>query len=121
MVTLMNTSPLKPAVPTELRRLGPDGLQITWANGLIQKFTSKNLRTNCPCAHCRELRGDTSHSTPLTPIKSSLRIIEHSISEELRLERIWSIGNYALGMQWADGHNTGIYTFDFLATLAPSS
>ncbi len=117
MVEPMSTDPLKPAVPIELKRLGPDGLQITWANGLIQKIMSEKLRTNCPCAHCTELRGDTSHSTPLTPTRSALRIIEHSKSEELRLERIWSIGNYALGMQWGDGHNTGIYTFDYLASL----
>jgi len=33
------------------------------------------------------------------------------------LKEIWAVGQYALGMSWGDGHNTGIYTFDFLREL----
>ena len=30
---------------------------------------------------------------------------------------ITSIGNYAIGVDWSDGHNSGIYSFDYLRTL----
>ena len=26
-------------------------------------------------------------------------------------------GNYALTMEWSDGHHTGLYTWDYLETL----
>jgi DUF971 family protein len=63
-------------------------------------------------------RGDTTHSKPLTGKKSLLKIVESSKDEEIRLESIWSVGNYALGVKWGDGHSTGIYTYDNLFTIA---
>ena len=33
---------------------------------------------------------------------------------DIRLTRVWSVGNYALGLAFSDGHDTGIYTFDHL-------
>jgi ATP-binding protein involved in chromosome partitioning len=29
------------------------------------------------------------------------------------------VGRYALGFDWSDGHNTGIYPFDRLRALCP--
>ncbi len=87
------------------------------------ELSSETLRRNCPCATCREERGDTSHAKPLTtpakPMKPrSLSIVESSITEQTLLREIWAVGNYALGMSWGDGHNTGIYTFELLRSLA---
>lgn len=111
-------------IPLEIRRLGASGVRIQWSDGVCLDYSSRLLRTNCPCATCRERRGDDSHAAPLTPKKSSLlRIVEASADTELSLERIWSVGNYALGLAWADGHDTGIYPFDLLRkiSLEPSS
>jgi DUF971 family protein len=107
--------------PTEIKRLDFKGLQITWSDGLVQEIGSEKLRRSCPCATCLETRGDTSHSAPLTEKKpgrkSLLRVVSSSKQEETRLERIWPIGNYALGMEWGDGHHTGVYSFDLLYQL----
>ena len=35
----------------------------------------------------------------------------------LELREIEQVGNYALGLTWGDGHNTGIYSFRFLRGL----
>ena len=35
----------------------------------------------------------------------------------LELRDLEQVGNYALGLTWADGHNTGIYSFRFLRAL----
>ena len=35
----------------------------------------------------------------------------------LRIEGIKPIGNYAYGIAFSDGHNTGIYSLEFLRTL----
>ena len=105
------------ARPTEMRRLGETALSITWEDGIRHEIPSRTLRMNCPCATCRELRGDGSHAAPLTAKKSSLRIVEASSDEETRLEKIWAIGGYALGIAWGDGHTDGIFTYRLLRQL----
>jgi ATP-binding protein involved in chromosome partitioning len=37
---------------------------------------------------------------------------------DIRLTRVWSVGNYALGMAFNDGHDTGIYVFKALQAMA---
>jgi ATP-binding protein involved in chromosome partitioning len=103
--------------PTEIKRIGTDGIQITWADGVVHSIPSRVLRENCPSAVSKAKRGDTSHDKPLTPKRSLLAIVETTTEEELSLEKIWGVGNYALGMAWADGHHTGIYTYEFLREL----
>ena len=102
--------------PIEFRRL-PDGLFVHWASGESTTIPARKLRLNCPCATCRERRGDISHAQPLTPKKSLLRIVDSSVEQELSLNRIWAVGNYALGLEWGDGHTTGIYTYELLWDL----
>jgi ATP-binding protein involved in chromosome partitioning len=31
--------------------------------------------------------------------------------------RIWSLGNYAIGVSFSDGHSSGIYTFGHLRDM----
>lgn len=106
--------------PIEIERRANEGLKITWDDGKSGVISSRVLRLNCPCAGCRELRGDGgSHQTPLTPPKPrSLNIVQSSSEEETNLIKIWAVGQYALGLAWADGHDTGIYTFETLRELA---
>lgn len=39
---------------------------------------------------------------------------------EYTIERIELVGHYALQMIWDDGHNAGIYTWDYLYRLCPA-
>ena len=105
-------------IPKQIRRLETNGLEIAWNNGTQVTLSSKILREQCPCATCRDKRGDTSHAAPITNKKASLRIIESSFEDELALEKVWAVGNYAIGMRWKDGHDTGIYTYEYLSQLA---
>lgn len=102
--------------PKEVKRLGPDGLQIEWDNGTVHVLNSETLRKNCPSATSLMKRGDTSHDKPLSG-KSRLSIVEASSEDELKLEKIWLVGNYAIGMRWGDGHDTGIFNFPYLFEL----
>ena len=106
--------------PTEIKRAGSSGLHISWSDGRRDALPGEFLRRNCPCAACKELRGDTSHSKPLTgkKPKKSLMVIENTIETETSLQQIWGVGQYALGMSWGDGHDSGIYTFDYLRELS---
>ncbi len=104
-------------VPIEIRRLGEHGLQIHWSNSEVQQVSSETLRKNCPSATSKAERGDTSHDKPLSSKKSVLRVVEHTKDEQIRLMQVWAIGNYAIGLEWADGHNTGIYPYELLYSL----
>ena len=103
-------------LPKEVKRLGQDGIQIEWNDGVVHILNSETLRKNCPSATSLAKRGDTSHNKPLSG-KSRLNIVEASSENELKLEKIWLVGNYAVGMLWGDGHDTGIFNFPYLYEL----
>lgn len=103
--------------PKEFRRVGPNGLKIIWEDQLVQEIPSLVLRQNCPCASCKQARGDTTHNMPITGKKNLLRIVESTSQEQTSLEEIWPVGQYALGIKWGDGHQTGIFTYSLLRTL----
>lgn len=95
-----------------------EGLDIDWSDGQKSFLSCKALRDNCPSAVSKMQRGDTSHDTPLTPKKSSLKVIKHSLEEAYQMTKIWPVGNYAVGIGWADGHDSGIYSFGYLFELS---
>ncbi len=120
------------AVPIELRRLtkqadptGPNskndigtGIAITWSDQAVSEIDAVTLRKQCPCASCREARGEGSHSKPLGGGKSMLKVVSATVEQETDLRELWQVGNYAIGMSWADGHDSGIYQYEFLRLLA---
>ncbi len=117
------------ALRTVARDQQNQGVRITWVDGSTASLSAELLRRECPCAECRERRGDERHGKPLTgkaePEGVSgrrrsplLRVVENTRSESLRLEKIWGVGQYAVGFEWGDGHSTGIYTFSYLSELA---
>ncbi len=40
-----------------------------------------------------------------------------SIPDDIHPLKIHSVGRYAMGIHWSDGHSTGIYAYDFLRKL----
>ena len=42
-----------------------------------------------------------------------------SMSARQDLTHVEGVGNYALGLTWADGHSTGIYSFRLLRGICP--
>ena len=97
--------------------MGSSGLAIKWGDGSSSSLSSEVLRRECPCASCKEKRGDTTHAKPLTGKKRSLSIVENTIEQETSLQEIWAVGQYALGIRWGDGHDSGIYPFELLREL----
>jgi DUF971 family protein len=51
---------------------------------------------------------------------TGVRKIAHgSIPSSLERVGIEPVGNYALHFSWSDGHDSGIYDFDYLRSLCP--
>jgi len=67
-------------------------------------FLSIDLRMACRCAHCVD---------EWTGVR---RLAKAEINEAIYPKNIQSVGNYAFGILWSDGHNS-LYTFDQLKQL----
>lgn len=81
-------------------------LLLRWSDGTDQRLSERDLRLACQCAQCRD---EMSGKRLLNP---------DTVPLDIRLTRVWSVGNYALGMAFSDGHDTGIYVFKALQAMA---
>jgi len=78
-------------------------LEITFDDGAHFEMSCEYLRVNSPSA---EVQG---HS----PRESVLQVDK----EDVNIERIEPVGNYAIQIYFDDEHNTGIYSWDTLYRL----
>ena len=92
--------------PTKIQ-IKDSSLFIDWDDGDSTEISLKKLRRNCPCAYCSKDREEESDS--YIPIYS-----DHQIA----ISEIHTIGSYAIGVKWKDGHNTGIFEFSHLKNLS---
>jgi len=97
--------------PTKLELSGEQALRIGWDDGTTREYTFRELRDACPCATCREKR-----SAPPQPA-NLLQVLSPAETQPLRLMGMTPVGNYAYSIAFSDGHDTGIFTLDFLREL----
>jgi ATP-binding protein involved in chromosome partitioning len=89
-------------MPIGLRRRDGRTLSVLWEDGQRHDFDVRDLRLLCLCALCVE---EMSGRKLLDP---------KSVRSDVSPRVISSIGNYAIGIHWNDGHSSGIYSFDHL-------
>src|SRR5512140_1079829 len=99
--------------PVNLRLDKRDGLFIEWADGIRTHYSLVQLRRHCPCATCRQ--GHEEEAAPRSSL--SLTVLPQNIEHAAEFMDAALVGNYALRITWADGHNTGIYDFRYLRRL----
>ena len=92
-------------VPVAMDRSGGRTLVVHWQDGHIQPIDVRDLRLACRCAACVD---EMSGRAVLDPATVPLNIVP---------TRIWSLGNYAIGVSFSDGHSSGIYTFGHLRRM----
>lgn len=95
------------AHPTEIRFNEDERLlKIEFSDDTHHDYETPILRGYCPCAHCQG-HGSMPHN--FNPIQHESAIIVSDVSQ---------VGGYAICIAWADGHNTGVYSFEMLKTIA---
>jgi DUF971 family protein len=92
-------------------------LTIEWASGQISECSFSVLRKNCPCAECRSERED--EASPWADEASGE--LQLRSSSPLTITEVTVVGNYALQIEWSDGHKHGIYTWEYLKDLCRGS
>jgi len=94
--------------------IAPGCLQIEWSDGEVRHYSVSELRSNCPCATCREKR-----KAPPPPL-TSLQVISKAETEPLRIANMLAMGRYAYAIHFSDGHDTGLFTLESLRELGTS-
>lgn len=101
----MNLRPVNIALDAEQRLL------MDWSDGQRRRYTAAELRERCPCATCREKRNQPPQPAALLPVLSAAE------ARPLTIQGMRPVGNYAYSIDFSDGHDTGIYTLEFLREL----
>ena len=95
--------------PLDIQHIGNE-LAVKWGDGRENFIPLENLRRACPCAGCKgemDILGNL-YKNPEKPLSA----------KAFELVKLVSVGGYAIQPVWADGHNTGIYSFDYLKRIA---
>lgn len=91
---------MKP-VPKEIKASGGT-ITIRWNDEHPGIYSARHLRLACRCAACVD---EWSHE---------VLVQAEQIPVDVKAVRIEAVGSYALHITWSDGHNTGIYSYDYL-------
>ena len=98
--------------PTDIQPIGQE-LAIKWDDGTESFILFEKLRRACPCAGCKgevDVMGNL-YKNPDRPLAANA----------FQLIRLEPVGTYAIQPVWADGHATGIYSFDYLRRVAAAA
>jgi len=95
--------------PVSIKKTSPTELTITWKDGHVSPYTLELLRDSCPCAGCK---GETVLMREYQPPPP-----DRSTPGRYDLKSIQQVGSYAIQLVWGDGHNTGIYSWEYLREL----
>lgn len=90
--------------PLEIRPLMVSKvMEVDWADGHTSRYSFERLRVECPCADCK------GHSPEQAKVITG--------KEGIGITNIEPVGNYAVKLYFEDGHNTGIYSWEYLRHL----
>jgi DUF971 family protein len=103
-------APAPTPIPTALSRLDNGSIEIRWSDGRLHVHSPRELRDACPCATCREKRTATSQP-------ALLQVLSPEDLRPLAVNGMKPVGQYAYSIAFSDGHETGIYLFDYLHSL----
>ena len=105
MSTASNSEAVGPKKwPTELRvNPAKDLLTVSFEDGAHYALSAHYLRVESPSAEVRGHGGG-----PKLPVLGK---------ENVKIARLEPVGNYAVRIIFDDGHDSGLYSWDFLAEL----
>lgn len=94
-----------PLFLTKLAKTEDNRLILHWTDGATSVFPYRDLRLACPCAACVD---EWTKEPLLNP---------DNIPADVHPLRFFTVGRYAMGLEWSDGHKTGIYKYETLRNL----
>jgi DUF971 family protein len=98
--------------PVDIQQIG-DELAVKWEDGSESYIRCETLRRYCPCAGCKgemDVMGNL-YKGPDIPLSANA----------FQLREVRSVGGYAIQPIWADGHASGIFSYDYLKRVAAAT
>jgi len=95
--------------PIDIQRIGNE-LAMKWDDGGETFIPLEKLRRSCPCAGCQgevDVLGQL-HKGPNKALSPAA----------FELTRWVTVGTYAIQPFWADGHNSGLFSYDYLCAIS---
>ncbi len=87
-------------------------LTIRWGDGHESRYPLAGLRAVCPCVECKGGHANMGGPPDVEKVRDTPNV-------GVNLEKVETVGSYALQFQWSDGHWTGIYTWEYLRQACP--
>jgi DUF971 family protein len=97
--------------PVNIQLIGPE-VAIVWADGAESYVTCEKLRAASPSASNQGERDIFGHQYGGDGPKQFPGVTVTGWQQ---------VGNYAIRFDFSDGHNTGLYSYDYLRKLAAST
>ncbi|HEX8817073.1 MAG TPA: DUF971 domain-containing protein [Terriglobales bacterium] len=93
------------------------GMDIEWRDGHLSNYSFAFLRDACPCALCQEEREKSGRSPGEGPkaVPGALPMFKPAAKPK----SAEGVGKYAIKFHWNDGHEMGIYSWQFLRDWCP--
>ena len=91
------------------------GLVVHWSDGRRSIYPIAHLRRHSPSAEARELREELE--------RNPLAVLPTSATSDAPLTAVDAelIGTYAVRIRFSDGHDTGIYSWNYLRSIDPAT
>jgi DUF971 family protein len=92
-------------------------MDIEWADGHHSTYSFVYLRDACPCALCNDEREKDGREPgdPPKPVAGALPLFKAMA----RPTEVEPVGKYAIRFTWNDGHQHGIYSWQYLRESCP--
>jgi DUF971 family protein len=92
------------------------GLTVQWEDGTTSFYSVAYLRKWSPSADARELRDQLARN-PLAILPASAI----SDGKPLTIVNAEFVGHYAIKIHFSDGHDTGLYSWEYLRDIDPAN
>jgi len=103
--------------PAKIRvdKTGGTGMEIDWRDGHSSAWSFPWLRAACPCATCHEERdADGREPGVAKPKPATLLPMFEALPRPVE---VTPVGKYAIRFKWNDGHEAGLYSWDYLRNV----
>ena len=106
--------------PAKVRvdQTGGTGMRIEWRDGHVSEWNFAWLRAACPCATCHEERDREGRAPGAAKAKPTSLLPMYEAPP--RPVEVTPVGKYALRFKWNDGHEAGLYSWDYLRNVCDS-
>ena len=93
------------------------GMDIQWKDGHQSHYSFQWLRDACPCALCDEERTQSGRAIGASPKAKPGEL--PMFRQSPKPTEATAVGKYAVTFKWSDGHQHGIYSWEFLRQHCP--